>query len=149
MLNPGKRKHHDRYAEGGVSCICLIAIDHLWGIERRRRQPGQKTTLSILMPFDGRKSRVEPAPFTRVRSQLGRDNAATRKSKVVKSKTRKQVPRMKKKLVPIEDTRQTPLSRLRCTGVEIEKEQRCVVYWKITTKIGSFHLQMGCHSFHR
>jgi len=49
MPNPGKRKHHDRYAEGGISCICLIAVDHLWGIERRGRSDSQeqKTTLSI------------------------------------------------------------------------------------------------------
>lgn len=119
MLNPGKRKHHDRYAEGGISCICLIAVDHLWGIERRGRGDSQeqKTTLSILMPFDGRKPRVKPAPFTRDRSQLGRDNAAARKSKVLQMSKREAKYRMKSQCIP-RDTRVTPLSHLRCTEVE-------------------------------
>lgn len=34
MPNPGKRKHHDRYAEGGISCICLIAVLIIYGVSR-------------------------------------------------------------------------------------------------------------------
>ena len=30
---PRRKKHHDRYAVSGISCICLIALDHLLGIE--------------------------------------------------------------------------------------------------------------------
>jgi hypothetical protein len=62
--------------QGGVSCVCLIALDHLLGY-RDRGEKGdsqeQKTTLSIRMPFRWLKERDLSRPSVmqqRIESQL-------------------------------------------------------------------------------
>jgi len=83
------KKHHDRYAVSGVSCVCLNRPWIIYWVSRSGEGDSQeqKTTLSILMPFDGREHDLSrPCKCRGLRASYYRVCAATRKSKMAQKR---------------------------------------------------------------